>query len=120
VVTGEAHEPAALIAFTPCQLGATLSSYLLLKFAPMNDRALLTILSIIIFISKAFTFLFVGAFFGGIAYIWGDVYLGTGAGAVIGLIVGILTGWLAIAMLNAFINWLLPDYRDMKRRYRSR
>ncbi len=72
----------------------------------MNQQALGTLLKIGLFISRAITFLCVGIFIGGFAFIWADVFFGLVAGVVAFFIVGIIAGLIANALVAAFAGWL--------------
>jgi hypothetical protein len=85
----------------------------------LNPHALLTISRIVEFVGKAVLFILTAVFFGGIGWIWGDTFFGTGPGIVLGLVVGICAGWLAVRILNALVNWIFPDLKRMKQEYRE-
>lgn len=53
------------------------------------------------FVANAITFVCLGVFFGGIGFIWGDVFFGLLGGLVLGLITFIAAGWLSVKISGA-------------------
>jgi hypothetical protein len=87
----------------------------LLEFIAMDGQKILTILKVIIAVSRVILFCCTAFFVGAIPFIWAEAFFGIGWGIVAGLVVGGGAGLLANAVLSKILYWLMPDLRALLR-----